>query len=112
MGNGGGPPLELDAADYDVIKNGTVVTRGTYIGCIQVGKVYHWVIAAGSAWDLKNGVPESGYSKITDSVWDQCQDNGTLDWDGQNECWEHPETGDTYRWADDDGTVALVEYEP
>lgn len=110
MGNGHGPPLELDAADYDTIKNGTVINGGTYHGCVQVGATYHYVMPGSSSWELKTGTPERGSSAITGAVWDLCKAGGTYDWDAQNENWEEPEEGTPYRWAaGSGGDVVLVE---
>ena len=108
MGNGSDPPRVLSNADYQTIKNGALITRGTYKGCVKVGPGYYWLQPDGRAWDLKTGVPDANQTEITAAVWAKCQAGGTYDWNSGSEVWE--DSGNDYRWAGPaGGYIGLVE---
>lgn len=99
MGNGHGPPRELSDTDYQKIKSGTVVTAGTYAGCVQVGEsTYYWVSPDDTDWALNEGTPDSSQASITSDVWDACKDGGEYDWDSRDQSW-YDESSTEYRWA-------------
>jgi hypothetical protein len=111
MPNGHDPPSSprrLSNTDYQTIKSGTLITSGTYAGCIKVGVTHYWIAPNGSDWDLNDGTPDETQTEITTVVWDKCKDGGSLSWDARDEHWEGG--GNTYRWAGDSGEdVQLVE---
>lgn len=110
MANGGGGYIVADS-DYQTIKSGVLVLRGTYAGCVQVVGTYYWISLpdSGSYWDLNSGVPDETQVKITSSVWDLCKDGGDYDWVSKDEWWNDPVGGENYRWADNRGSTVLVE---
>lgn len=98
--NGSDPPRILTDDDFQTIKLGSHVDRGTYKGCVKVGLTYYWVKCSrgGAAWDLHSGVPDSDQTEITADAWDACKDGGELTWNAYDEVWED-QSFNYYRWA-------------
>jgi len=110
MGNGGFPPLQLNATDYTTIKAGDVVVSGTYEGCIRVSSTYYWVERGESTWILDSGVPDKTQVKITEAVWEKCCEAGTYTYEQSYGGWSY--SGKDYKWnGEAGGSIELVEVE-
>lgn len=75
MSNGGGIPIQ--ASDWNSIKNGEVVTSGTYEGCVLEGSTYYWLSHGESYWVLNEGEPGEGQVKFDEEVFFLCTNDYT-----------------------------------
>ena len=92
MPNGGGPPERiLSDANYQIIKEGDVITQGTYNGCVLVDETYYWFTPDSknpNKWMLKTGVPDEDMCSMDAEVWGMIKDGGTYEWMDEDEWWE------------------------
>jgi hypothetical protein len=103
--NGGPPDRRLSNADYQLIKNGTLITSGDYAGCVRTGSrpnlTFYSLEPDDSNWGLATGIPGESQCPITAGIWAKIQAGGTYLWNAKDEVWT--DSGNNYRLAGDAG---------